>query len=105
MSSKVITLPDRDEMFERLLKITDNPHVRQRLYPDLLKQACQKYTTPQEVVIMLLLIIHDYVHGMPSVMADMIYGQAHRFIDALISDTKTAKEAKSFLQEALSETE
>ena len=103
MSEKVITLPNRDEMLERLVKVSDNSHLQERFYPILLKQAGQERVA-QGIVMMLALAIHDYVEGMPPVMANLMYMQAPDFIDALVSDPETAKEAKGFLKEALSAT-
>ena len=103
MSEKVITLPNRDEMLKRLLKVSDNSHMQERFYPILLKQAGQERVA-RGIVMMLALAIHDHVEGMPPVMANLMYMQAPDFIDALVSDAETAKAAKSFLQEALSAT-
>ena len=93
MIEKVITLPNRDEMLERLLKVSDNSHLQERFYPILLKQAGQERVL-QGIVMMLALAIHDYVEGMPPVMANLMYMQAPDFIDALVSDAETAKESK-----------
>ncbi|MEX2145048.1 MAG: hypothetical protein WD712_01590 [Candidatus Spechtbacterales bacterium] len=103
MSEKVITLPNRDEILARLVKVSDNSHLQERFYPILLKQAGQELVA-QGIVMMLVLAIHDYVEGMPPVMANLMYMEAPGFIDALVSDPETAEEAKSFLKEALSAT-
>jgi len=103
MSEKVITLPNRDEMLERLLKVDDNSHTQEGFYPILLKQAGQERVA-QGIVMMLALAIHNYVEGMPPFMANLMYMLAPDFIDALVSDAETAKEAKNFLREALSAT-
>ena len=50
MSRKVITLPNRDEMIERLVKVNDDSRLQERFYPILLKQAGQKYAA-QDIVI------------------------------------------------------
>ena len=103
MNEKVITLPNRDEMLERLVKVSDNSHLQERFYPILLKQAGQERVA-LGIVMMLALATHDYVKGMPAVMANLMYMQAPGFIDALVSDPETAKEAKGFLKEVLSAT-
>ncbi len=100
---KIITLPDRDEMLKRLLKVSDDSHMQERFYPILLKKAGQKQVA-LGVVNMLALAIHDYTEGLPPVMTTMMYMQVPEFIDALVDDPEAAKEAKGFLQEALSAT-
>jgi len=103
MNEKVITLPNRDEMLERLLKVSNDSHKQQNFYPILLKKAGQELVA-QGVVLMLALAIHDYVEGMPPVMVNLMYMEAPDLIDALVIDAETAEEAKSFLQEAISAT-
>jgi len=101
MNDKVITLPNHEEMLQRLLKVDGNPHLQERFYPILLKSAGQERVA-QSVVLMLALAIHDYVKGMPSVMTDLMYMQAPQFIDALVDNPEVAEQTKTFLQEALS---
>lgn len=101
MEERVITLPDQDEMLKRLLKVNDNSHLQEWFYPILLKQAGQECVS-QDIVMMLALAIHDYTEGMPPAMANLMYRQVPKFIDALVSDEEIAQEAKSFLQKALS---
>lgn len=100
MNENVITLPSREEMLERLLKVSNVSHVRQKFYPHLLKHAGQE-RVPQGVVMMLVLAISDYTTGLPSIVANQMYMQAPQFIEALVVDSKTAEEAKAFLKEAL----
>lgn len=97
---KVITLPNREEMLARLIKISDNSLLQERFYPILLKSAGQE-RVPQGIVMMLALAIHNYTEGMPPVMANLMYMQAPGFIDALVTDPEAAQEAKGLLQEVL----
>ena len=99
-SEKVITLPNREEMLARLIKVSDNSHLQERFYPILLKVAGQE-RVPQGIVKMLALAIHDYTEGMPPMIANLMYMQAPGFIDALVTDPEAAKEAKDRLQEVL----
>ena len=99
VDKKVITLPDRDEMLQRLLKVNDDRHVQERFYPILLESAGQERTA-RGVVLMLTLAIHDYVEGMP-VMSDHMHMLVPRFIEALVDDKEVAEQAESFLQETL----
>src|SRR3989344_4313266 len=100
MSEKVITLPNREEILQRLLWVSDDSDMQERFYPILLKSAGQKRVA-QGVVMMLALAIYDYVEGMPPVVANLMYIQAPQFIEALVDDPKVAEQAKTFLQEAL----
>ena len=99
-NEKVITLPNREEMLARLLKVNDNSHMQEKFYPILLEDAGQKRVA-LGVVTMLALAIHDYTKGMPPIMASTLYMEAPHFIDALVDDPEAAKEAKVFLQEAM----
>src|SRR3989344_5470785 len=103
MSEKIITLPNREEMLQRLLKVNDDSHAQEKFYPILLAEAGRELVA-QGVVMMLALAIHDYTEGLPPVMVSLMYMHAPRFIDALVDDVETAKEAKDFLQAALSST-
>lgn len=100
MSEKTVTLPEKEEMLRRLVEVNDEPHFKERFYPILLKSAGQERVA-EGIVMMLSLAIHDYVVGMPPIMANLMYMQAPRFIDALVSDPEVAEQAKSFLSEAL----
>ncbi len=99
MNEKAITLPNREEMLARLLKIDDDQHL-QGFYQILLDKAGQERTA-SGIVLMLTLAISAYAKGMSS-MPSVMYMLAPDFIDALVSDPEMAEEAKNFLQKALS---
>ena len=67
MNKKTVTLPDRDEMLKRLLKVSNDSHAQERFYPILL-QSAGRVLVAQGVVMMLALAIHDYTEGMPPMM-------------------------------------
>lgn len=100
MNDKVITLPNHEEMLGRLLKISDETHLKEGLYPILLESAGQTRVAGG-VVITLALAIHDYTEGLPPAMANLLYKQVPDFIDALIDDKEVAEQAKKFFQEAI----
>lgn len=100
MKERLITLPNREEMLERLKKVNDVDHTRQKFFPVLLKEAGRELL-PQGVVMMLAIAIHNYTEGMPSMMSSLMYMSAPMYIDALVSDPEAAEEAKAFLNEAL----
>lgn len=101
MSGKVITLPNREDMLQRLLEVNDDSHAQERFYPILLQSAGQERVA-QGIVMMLALAIHDYTEGLPPMMVNLMYMQAPQFIDVLVDDTEVAEQAKAFLQKALS---
>ena len=92
---KCITLPHRDEMLERLLRVSSQAHLREQLYPLILNYAESK-KLPEGVVMMLLLSIHDYCDGMPPVMSSILVSKVPAYIDALVDDEEAAREAKDF---------
>ena len=101
MSEKTVILPDHEEMFRRLLGVSDDAYMQERFYPILLKKAGRQLVAPG-VVMLLTLAIHDFVDGMPPGMANAMFAQAPDFIDALVTDAEVAEQAKTFLREALS---
>lgn len=96
---KVVKLPNREEMLKRLLKVSDESHFQERFYPILL-QSAERELVAQGVVMMLTLAIHDYVQGMPPMMAGIVHMYVPQFIDALVDDKQVAEEAKAFHKEA-----
>jgi len=96
MNEKVAILPNRDEMFGRLVRVSDEQHLQDCFYPILLRQAGQGREA-LGVVMMLTLAIRDYTKDMPS-MVGLLNGMAPDFIDALIVDPEIAAEAKRFLR-------
>jgi hypothetical protein len=103
MAETALTLPDREEMLARLLKINDLSHFRQYLYPRLLTSAGKQITAPSGVAMMLVLAMYDYVKecGLPSIATRALYLQAPVFVDALVSDVELINATKEFLREAL----
>jgi len=99
-TGKRITLPGREEMLERLSKVCDVDHTRQKFFPKLLQHAGEEKVA-QGVVMLLALAIHDYTDGMPPMMASLMYMSAPQYIDALVTDPEVAEAAKAFLNEVL----
>lgn len=98
-----ITLPSREEMLERLLKINDQSHFRQYLYPLLLASAGQEKSAPRGVAMMLVLAMYEYVkeRGLPAITTRVLHLRAPEFVDALVSDVELINATKEFLREAL----
>jgi len=79
---EVIVLPDADEMMRRLKAVSDNPHLVERLYPLLLREAGQrKYKNGVEL--MVKLAIYDYVKDLPPVMSTLMGMREQDLIEAL----------------------
>lgn len=79
---KLITLPDEAEMLERLKAVSDEPHLVERFYPILLKNAGQE-KTPQGVELIVALAIYDYVKDLPPVMSALMNMRMEDFVEAL----------------------
>ena len=97
MSEKVITLPNREEMLKRLLRVSEDQHLQERFYPILLELAEKQYIT-EDVVMRLMTTIQNFVKSMPPIAMRMMYMRAPQFIDALVNDLDAASQAKTFLQ-------
>lgn len=100
MTETTVVLPSKEEMLERLLKVSGECHLQNHLYPKLLQEAGQE-KLPMGVVMMLELAIHDYTEGMPPMVNILLNQQMPDFIDALIPDEEAAKEAKDFFAAAM----
>lgn len=92
-SETIISLPNKEEMLQRLTALDADPHLQQKLYPLLLKNAGrEKY--PLGVVILLNLALNDYTENNPPEVAATVSLRAPQFIDALVPDSKKADEVK-----------
>jgi hypothetical protein len=94
----VFTLPNKEEMLARLMKVNSNSHFAEKLYPRLTRSAGRE-KVPMGVVMMLTLAIHDYMEGLPPMMGALVEKQVPEFIDALIPDPKAAEEAKKLWEQ------
>ena len=101
MPDKTFTLPSKDKMLQRLLKVDDNNHFRERFYPKLLREAGSEKVAIG-VVMLLQLAIYDYTEGMPPAMGAIMNMRMPDFIDALCPNEEAAKEAKAFFEQAKS---
>ena len=101
-NKKAVVLPNREEMLARLIKVNDEPHLRERFYPLILEHAGETKVA-MGVVMLLALAIHDYAEGMPPMMESLFYMQIDDFIDAVVGDgnEEVAAEAKAEIKEVL----
>lgn len=92
-NERIATLPNQEEMLEHLIKVDDDPHLRERFYPLLTKHAGEEKVA-EGIVLMLELAIYDYTEGMPSMMSALMRMKLPNFIDALVDDPDIAQQAK-----------
>lgn len=97
MVDKTFTLPSKDEMLQRLLKVDVSSHAQQKFYPLLTKHAGEERVA-MGVVLMLQLAIHDYTRGMPAMIVSLLNMRMNDFIDALCPDEEIAAEAKALFE-------
>lgn len=93
------TFPDQDEMSRRLAKLGRMPsHVKDNLYPILLKQAERELSIPS-LVMVLVFAIDEYVDAMPSAFGEIMYCLLiPRLIDVLVGNEGLTKEAIDFFE-------
>lgn len=98
-NDKIIILPNKEEMFERLLKVNDTDYNQRKFYPSLLENA-GKEKSVQDIVTMFMSIIYKRIPYM-KITLTLVYRQADDFVDALVDDAEMAQQTKDLLQETL----
>ena len=99
MPDKTFSLPPKEEMLQRLLKVSDNPYTKDKFYPLLTKHGGEQKTA-MGVVLMLELAIRDYTQGM-AVTVKLLGMHIPHFIDALCPAEEFAKEVKAIYKQAM----
>ena len=99
---KTITLPERNEMLTRLLKVNINDHLKEHIHPRFLKKAGAKMVVI-DVVSFIQKNMYDYTRGMTFEASAKIHKLMFAFIDALILDEEDVREAKEFLSITIEE--
>ena len=87
LSKKVIVLPKKEEMSQRLLKASQDPILINRFYPILLKSAGQEKHGVSEVVSMFI----DAVAEAKSFIAALF---AHYFVEVVVDDNEVAQQTR-----------
>lgn len=95
----IITLPKKEEMLERLLKVNKSKSMREDFYPFLLDHAEERRTV-SGMVVWIMAAIDDYTQEMEPIVKTYVYKQMPEFIDALVDDKEEAQDLKSLIQEA-----
>lgn len=100
MNEKMVTLPERAEMFRRLLALNSNPHLVKYLYPRFLACAGEERTA-DGVVLLVTTTMQDYTSNMQPVMLRLTLNLAPLFVRLLIDDPDVEAEALASLNGAL----
>lgn len=94
MNEKVITLPDRETMFQNLVEVDDMHHLQERFYPILLERAGETKVA-RGVIMMLALAIRDYSNDLsfPEMIQDSLLNRMEFYLRALIEDEEVLNDA------------
>ena len=93
------TFPNQDEMYRRLTKLGRMPsHVKNNLYPILIKQAGRELSIPS-LVMVLVFAVDEYMGAMSSSFRGVMYCLLiPRLIDVLVGNEGLTKEAIDFFE-------
>lgn len=94
MNEKIITLPDKKIMLQKLSEVDDTNHLQERFYPILLKRAGETKVAIG-VIMMLTLAIHDYSNDLPfsRMIQESLHSRMELYLGALIDDEEVLNEA------------
>ena len=87
-------------MLERLMKVSGDASMRDRLYSVLLNEAGAEFNGTG-IVMILMGAVRDYVGTMNAPKAYEMCEQLPNFIDALVDDPEVASQAKVVLKETI----
>ena len=93
------TFPNQDEMYRRLTELGRMPsHVKNNLYPILIKQAGRELSIPS-LVMVLVFAVDEYMGAMSSSFRGVMYCLLiPRLIDVLVGNEGLTKEAIDFFE-------
>jgi hypothetical protein len=97
--SKIVVLPERDEMLRRLRSVLNVDHVNGGLYPLLLEYAGRAHEG-SGVVMMLVLAISDYTKGLPPQVSSLLLTRLRAYVTALIDNEEARSEAFRMMDES-----
>lgn len=105
---KAITLPNQEEMLERLRKVNTDPSLESRFFPSLLKEAGNEFDGTG-IAMMFLGAVRDYIDeaykgekDMTSIEAQaLVANRVPQYIDALVDDSTVAAKAKAEVNDAI----
>lgn len=94
-------LPERDDMFRRLVQVADMEDLKENFYPKLIESAGRELVS-SGVIIMFVGAIHDYAKIQGGTAGILLYQLLPDYIDAIVDDEEVAKSAKAYVQGAMS---
>ena len=105
---KATTLPNQEEMLERLRKVSTDQSLEAKFYPSLLKEAGNEFNGIG-IAMVFLGAVRDYIDevykgekNMTSLEAQaLVANRVSQYIDALIDDPVVAAEAKAEVNDAI----
>ena len=92
---KVVKLPTKDEMLQRLCTAEDALLYEMRLYPMIVPFA-EFRTSAEQLVIILFLAMQRHTEGMPKEFAAIEYERIPALIRTLVDDESFFKETKEY---------
>jgi hypothetical protein len=96
------TLPEYDNMQERLTRTDNNPDLISHFYPIILQSAGREFGG-SEVVDMLISAIHSYTQAMHPAMRALMLLRLDRYIEALVDNETVCQEALNHWKGVMSE--
>lgn len=88
----LVTLPNIEKMSDQLNTVEITDHIKQKLFPRLLKEA-GRVVTPEAVVLLITLAIYDSCKGLPPMIESITIQFIPQLITALITDEKALAQA------------
>jgi len=102
MIEKIVKLPGKQEMFQRLLKVSTQLRYQEQLYLKLLNNA-GKDVNAETLVAWLVSAFDEFRNNQRNsqhqIKENLLYELADEFIDALVIDPEVANLAKKILKE------
>ncbi len=103
-STQRVTLPQRDEMMQRLIAVSNHPTRVEKFYPRILDHAANSELTALAVVNSLQLAIAEFLEltelRFRSTVDWVLQSKLDQYLTALIDDEDVRAEALTIMQEA-----
>lgn len=101
MNEEACVLPDREVMLECLLRVSNQRHLVEYLYPRFLTHAGRDML-PEGVVMLIALDLHDYLKDQPPTLAVVLQVFIPMFVRAMSPNEQFADAAISFYRKTQS---
>ena len=96
---KIITVPEAEELMQRLIAVDNNQHMIEQFYPRLMPLAGEN-RVGAGIAVALTLAVSDYTAGQPVFMAATMQMRMHEFVGAFTDDPEVRAEALSYFAAA-----